>query len=206
MRRVIERLDAEAIARGDELAIPRVPDREGELTTQRVDGACAPVFVEMERNLAVRPRPEVVTVALEVAANPLEVVELAVGDESQRARFVGDRLIAGLEVDDAQACVAEAGTPVGRDPDVLGVRSPMPQPADGPAHVLRPDHGVLRDRCHDSAHAPTSLLRVRLKSRTLRRLSLVRVRLKPDTTAAVRVRLNEAGHYGDLTRPSHRAP
>ena len=53
--------------------------------------------------------------------DPLEVVELAVDDDVEAVVFVGERLIAGREVDDAQPRVAEARTPVRRDPDCLGV-------------------------------------------------------------------------------------
>ena len=56
--RVVERLDAEAVARREELAVARVPDRERELASQRVERARAAILVEVQRDLAVRARAE----------------------------------------------------------------------------------------------------------------------------------------------------
>ena len=126
---VVERLDAEAVARGEELAVARVPDRQRELAAQRMKRACPSFFKEVKRNLAVRSRAKDMTVALERLANPLEVVELTVGDDAQPFVLVGDRLIAGFEIDDAQARVAEPGAAVRRRPDVLRVRPAMAQPS-----------------------------------------------------------------------------
>ena len=46
----------------------------------------------------------------QAAADRLEVVEFAVDDDVERLVFVGNRLIAGGQVDDAQQRVSEART------------------------------------------------------------------------------------------------
>ena len=61
--RVVERLDAEAVARREELAVARVPDGEGELAAQRVQRARAAILVEVQRDLAVGSRAEDVALA-----------------------------------------------------------------------------------------------------------------------------------------------
>jgi hypothetical protein len=58
-----------------------------------------------------------VILPLQLCADPLEVIEFAVGDDAESAVLVRDRLIAGLEVDDAQSRVTEADTAIGCDPD-----------------------------------------------------------------------------------------
>ena len=68
---------------------------ERELASQRVERACALLLEEMQCDLAVRSGSEHVALPLELRANPLEVVELAIHDDSQPAVLVHYRLIAG---------------------------------------------------------------------------------------------------------------
>ena len=91
-------------------------------------------------------------------ADPLEVVELAVGDDAQPAVFVGDRLIAGLEIDDAQPRVAEAGAAIERGPDVLGVRTSMTQPPRRARDRLSVNSTVSRNRRNYPAHRQSSFV------------------------------------------------
>ena len=53
MAGVEKRLDAEAIARGEERPVPCIPEGEGELATQVVQALRTEVFIEMECDLAV---------------------------------------------------------------------------------------------------------------------------------------------------------
>ena len=73
----------------------------------------------------------------QAAADRLEVVELAVDDDVERLVFVGDRLIAGGQVDDAEPRVSEARTPVGRRPSRLVVRAAMHEPPRGGENAFR---------------------------------------------------------------------
>ena len=60
---VVERLDAEAIARGEQHLIALVPDGERELAAQLVDGPSTSILVQVQRDLAVGPRGEGVPAA-----------------------------------------------------------------------------------------------------------------------------------------------
>ncbi len=70
-------------------------------------------------------------------ADRLEVVELAVDDDVERFVFVGDRLIAGGQVDDAQPRVPEAGAPVRGRPRRLVVRAAMHETPRGGKNAVR---------------------------------------------------------------------
>ena len=124
---VLERLDAEPITAGEKRAVVFVPDRERKLAPQLMEACRAEVFVEVQRNLAVRPGAERVAARLEFEADPLEVVELAVGRDVQPAVFIRDWLLAGGEVDDAQARVAQTRPAVPGDPRAFGVRPAVPE-------------------------------------------------------------------------------
>ncbi len=70
-------------------------------------------------------------------ADRLEVVELAVDDDVERLVFVGDRLIAGGQVDDAQPRVSEARAPVRGRPGRLVVRAAMHETPRGGKNAVR---------------------------------------------------------------------
>ena len=93
----------------------------------------------MQGDLAVRARPEPMAARLELALDALVVVELAVDDDVQALVLAGDRLIAGVQVDDAEPRVPEADSPVRRDPLPAAVRSAMMQPRRGPLERPRVD-------------------------------------------------------------------
>ncbi len=124
---VVERLDAKAITGGKELSRPFVPNGKRELTAQRMHRLGTEILVEVQRDLAVGPRAEDVTALLQPGSDLLEVVELAVGDETQRVILGGNRLIAGREIDDAQPRMAQADAAVPRHPHVLRVRPAVAQ-------------------------------------------------------------------------------
>jgi hypothetical protein len=105
---VVERLDAEAVAREQQTAGLRVPDREGEHPPEPIHAALAPLLVAMDDDLGVGARAEAMAVRDEFGADLGEVVDLAVEDDLDRAVLVAERLVAGRQVDDAQAAVPEA--------------------------------------------------------------------------------------------------
>ena len=137
--RVVEGLDAEAIAGGEERVVGAVPEHEGELAAQLVQAGRAEVLVEVQGDLAVGAGAEAVASALEVALHALEVVELAVDDDPQALVLAGDRLIAGGQVDDAEPGMAQPDPPVRRDPRPLSVRPAMMQPRRRPLERPRVD-------------------------------------------------------------------
>ena len=79
------------------LALKRVPGWESMAVTvaaQRVQRLRALFLIQMQRDLAVGLCREAMAAFLEIAANALEVVELAVVDDVKPAVFVRDRLVA----------------------------------------------------------------------------------------------------------------
>ena len=72
---------------------------------------------------------------IERTLHALVVVELSVDDDVEALVLVGDRLIAGVEVDDAEARMPEPDTAMRRDPVSAPVR---------PAMVERPRRSFQR--------------------------------------------------------------
>ena len=70
---------------------------------------------------------QLVAAADQLALDALVVVELAVDDDVQAFVFVGDRLIAGCQVDNAQPRMPQRDAAVRRDPMPLAVRPAMVQ-------------------------------------------------------------------------------
>ena len=76
---------------------------------RRSGEALAVLLVEVDEHLGVAARREAVPGALELVPQLAVVVDLAVLDDGDPAVLVGDRLVAGREVDDRE--------PPGREPD-----------------------------------------------------------------------------------------
>src|SRR5581483_6615740 len=92
--RIVERLDAEAIARDQAGSVSLVPDCQRELAAQPLGEGVARVLVEMRQDLRVAAAPEPVRAKL---TPQLEVVvELPVLDRPDRTVLVRDRLMAAL--------------------------------------------------------------------------------------------------------------
>jgi hypothetical protein len=73
----------------------------------------AEFLVKMQSNLAVRARAEPMAAPLQLAPLTLEVIKLAVDDDMNFLVLVGDRLIAGCEINNAQPRVAETDALIG---------------------------------------------------------------------------------------------
>src|SRR5688572_31152873 len=82
-------------------------------------------FIEMQGDLAVRARSEGVTLSLELRADALEVVELAVVHEVDPAVLARNRLVARRQVDDAETGVPEPDATARLEPDTLRVGTAM---------------------------------------------------------------------------------
>ena len=105
--RPVERLDPEAIASDEQTAPARIPDREREHAAEVVDAVVAPLLVGVDDALGVRLRAIDVAEAFELAPEVAVVVNLAVEADPDRLVFVGERLLAGGEIHDAQTAMAE---------------------------------------------------------------------------------------------------
>src|SRR5207253_549063 len=96
------------VARKKERLAITVPEREGEHAAEALDATLAPRLPGMHDHLGVALRAEDVAEGNQFRNERLEVVELAVEYHHHRAVLVVERLLAGREVDDGEAPVAEA--------------------------------------------------------------------------------------------------
>ena len=156
---VEERLLARAVAREQQAALARVPQREGEHAVELRDGSIALLLVEVQDHLAVALALEAVA-ALEAAPQLAEVVDLAVEDEPQRAVLVRHRLARGVgEVDDREPPMAEPDRAF--EVNALAVR---------PAVRERPGHGAYhlgRGRPTPAQHAANAAHEARIATISL---------------------------------------
>src|SRR5205085_4163866 len=121
VQRIEQRLDAEAVARGEKRLCPFVPQYEREFAAHLFETGRSVVLVEVERDLAVTLRAKPVAATLELALDAFVVVELAVDDGVNASVFVLERLISRRKVDDGKSRVAEAGAAVGGNPGALRI-------------------------------------------------------------------------------------
>jgi len=117
---IVERLLAEAIAREEEPAQARVPQREGEHTVELAHAVGAPLPVRVQDALGVGARGEAMPERLEARAQIREVVHLAVEDDDAITVGRGHRLMAAGEIEDRQAAEREHGRAVGEGARVVG--------------------------------------------------------------------------------------
>ena len=148
--RQIERLDPEAIARGDQKAIGPVIEEKGELTSQMLETAEAELLVQIENDLRIRLRAEAVALCLERSPDPFEIVNLTVRREDDIAVVGLQRLRSGNQVDDREPSVSERELCRFVDEQPAAVRAPMVEDAK---HVLECRiREVAADRTEDSTH------------------------------------------------------
>ncbi len=105
--RVIERLDAQWVARQEEnrrrgIALAQIKQGESEHTLQFGQRVLAPLFPRMNQYLGIRLRGEAMTAERQSLAQVAIVVQLAVEDDRDVLGFVPDRLVAAGQIDDAQ--------------------------------------------------------------------------------------------------------
>ena len=85
-----------------------IPQGDGKLPVQMVDKAFAEVFIEVHQHFGVRCGVEAVATRLQFRPEFQVVEDLAVEHDRDRAGFVVNGLVAGGEVDDAQARVRKS--------------------------------------------------------------------------------------------------
>ncbi len=106
---VVEGLLAEAVARQQQPAAPRIPEGEREHAPQAVHQPVSLLLVEMHQHFRVAARAEGMTLAGQLAAQVLEVVDLTIEDDPDRAILVAQRLRrVRRQIDDRQPPMAEA--------------------------------------------------------------------------------------------------
>ncbi len=106
-RRVIQRLDAQAVAAEQHAAAVALPDREREHAVETADEVLAPGVVGLEQHLGVAVGVEAVALGLELAAQLGVVVDGAVEDDAQAELGVDHGLLRRLgQVHDLQPAMA----------------------------------------------------------------------------------------------------
>ena len=101
---VVERLDAEDVTRAKELAGAHVVHHEAVHATQAIDQTLSPLLIAVHEDLGVGVAVERVPRGLELGAELLKVVDLAVEHHEDRAVLVAHGLGASLgEVENGQA-------------------------------------------------------------------------------------------------------
>src|SRR5262249_30869148 len=140
-----------------------VPQHEGIFAAQAMHELGAEVLVEMQRDLAVGARAKAVAALLQFALDAFIIVELAIDDDPGALVFVGDGLIAGHQIDDAEPRMAEADAPMWRDPGALPVGTAMMEAGDAALERSRRNGSVLRENRDNAAH---ERLRIRAVERT----------------------------------------
>ena len=154
--RVVERLDAQAVAGQEQHPLPFVPEAEGEHAAEAIDAAFAPFLPGVDDHLGIAMRPEDVAFRLKLPRQFLEVVDLAVVDDDDRAILVEERLLAGGQIDDREPAVAEADARGDVEARIVG--SAMAQAVVHPLEqgpVYGPLVHAIKD-ADDSAHGARS--------------------------------------------------
>src|SRR5215472_17286996 len=103
MKGIKERLDAEAVTRGKQQPLSFVPQNESKFSAQSVQALHTNIFVKMQSDFAVRAGSEPVPSGFQFALNGLKTVKLAIDDDVSATIFARDRLVAGRQINDAEA-------------------------------------------------------------------------------------------------------
>ena len=155
--RVVEWLDPEAVADAHEGSGRFVPERECEHSAEAAERLAAPPAVRPDQGLRVTAGAEPFPGGFELASQLGVVVELAVvGDPA--AGLVAHRLMAVLDVDDAEPPVAESHVAVRVPPHagVIGtsVRKQLPHDLQAPRELRNRAPGDVNGSGY-AAHAVT---------------------------------------------------
>ena len=165
---VQQRLLADPVAREQQLLAALVPQREREHAVQVAHAVGAVLLVEVHDHLGVALRGELVAAAAQLLPQLAVVVDLAVHHDDDGAILVEDRLVAGAEVDHAQALDSDAGATVddgaraspGRDARAPRTSAPAaqvrpPRPGGGPVRRFRTFLSGTSERIHFSRDGDT---------------------------------------------------
>ena len=95
VEQIEKRLDAEAVAGGEESAALNVEDREAPHAVEALEAGLAPLGIACEQHLGVGLGMKSMTAALQLASKVAVVVDLAVIDDPQSAVGGAHRLVAG---------------------------------------------------------------------------------------------------------------
>ena len=107
-KRVVQGFDAQSVTRHEEGLLLAVPQGEGEHAAKALDAVDSPRFPGVHDDLGVALGVKHVAQRLQFRNELLVVVDFAIKDHHDRAVFVEQRLLAGRDVNDRQAPMAQA--------------------------------------------------------------------------------------------------
>src|SRR5690606_18734155 len=116
---VEQRPDTGAVAREQQAPQAGIPQRDRKLAVEVFDETVAVPFVEVDDHLGVRSGVEAGAVGLQLRAQLHVIEDLPVEHGPYSALRVVDRLVAGRQVDDRQACVRQADAAAGVEAEAV---------------------------------------------------------------------------------------
>jgi hypothetical protein len=148
--RVVQGLLAKAIARQQKLAFAGVPEGVGEHATQAGSARGAVFLIEMHQHFGIRPGSKPVPARLQRRTKLKVVVDLAVEDHPYGFVLVGDGLMSGVQVNDAEAPHADGAVAVQMVAFVVraAVHNSAAHPLDPSEAGGRPGREESRDPTH----------------------------------------------------------
>src|SRR6267142_5973474 len=150
--RIVKRLDAEPIARQQQLTgvFPQIQYREREHSVQPVQQLEAPLFVPMNEYLGICMRAETMAFCFQLSSQRRKVINLAVVADPHAAILITHGHVARrCEVNDAEPAIPQSKFPVRRDESPVVVWSSMRNEVHHPLKQAL----IGKSRCSaDSAH------------------------------------------------------
>ena len=116
---VVQRLDADSIAREDDDLPREVEHGEGEHPVQMLDAAFTPLLIGPQEDFGVRSGAEPIPEIGQLPAQLRMVVDLAVEDDPRGGIVIGQRLMATLDVDDREPSHRQADAALDDGPRVV---------------------------------------------------------------------------------------
>src|SRR5690349_8019811 len=129
---IVERFDAEPIASQEQSPQARIPYPDGEHAPERIDKTGPRFFVEMDQRLRVASARYAVSLALELAAELPEIVDLSIEHRTDSSVLIEDGLSTAGDINDAEPTHPERDSR--RDVAALVIGTPVP---DGVAHCVQ---------------------------------------------------------------------
>ena len=148
--RIVEWLNADAVACSKKRARARIPNRKRENPVQGVEHVDSFPEIHLEKNFCVGLGPELKSRAYKFFTKLTVIVEFAIINQHDLAGVVEHGLVRGRrEVDDGQAPMGEARMPVARKPDALAIGTSV---GDAPAHRFQLDPLELAQISRNPTH------------------------------------------------------
>ena len=91
---IVQRLDAEAVARGEEFSVSFIPEDECEFAPQPLQAIGSQILVEVQCDLAIGAGVKPVAGCFQVMADSFEIVEFSINHNVELLILVGNRLSA----------------------------------------------------------------------------------------------------------------